>query len=53
MTRFQLHLDDEAVVEFIDEFKTLVRRYVDERRAGDDAISYGGIFVLHRMAGDA
>lgn len=52
MSRFHLHLDDEAVPVFV----ARVLAVVEEYRAGDDARreagapGYGGMFVLHRLA---
>jgi DNA-binding transcriptional ArsR family regulator len=52
LTRFHLHLDDDALVSFQEQLRNLI----DEYRAGDDgrrdggAPDYGGIIVVHRAA---
>jgi DNA-binding transcriptional ArsR family regulator len=52
LSRFHLHLDDEALAAFGARVVALVDEYVvgdDERRRGG-APDYGGIVVLHRLA---
>jgi hypothetical protein len=52
MTRFHLHLDDRTLIEFIDEFKEIVRRYADTEQTDGESPGYGGMFILHRLAED-
>lgn len=48
MSRFHLHLTDEHLGTFIDEFKALINCYASE--GGDTAPGYGGMFIVHRLA---
>lgn len=52
LTRFFLHLDDDARTAFIERFVGLVNEYRtgDDERERQGAPGYGGIFVVHRLA---
>lgn len=52
-TRFHLHLDEDSRHQLIGRLKDILDEYIedDAARAGDGAPGYGGVFVLHRLAG--
>lgn len=52
LTRFHLHLDDDAVRAFVERFIGLINEYLanDDARHREGAHGHGGVFVLHRLA---
>lgn len=51
LTRFMIHLDDDDLAKFVEEFTTLIDRFVetDSRRAELGAPGYGAFFAVHRL----
>ncbi|MGH8946079.1 MAG: ArsR/SmtB family transcription factor [Acidimicrobiia bacterium] len=52
LTRFHLHLDDDAIRPFVERFVGLIDEYLsdDDARRQQGAPGYGGVIVLHRLA---
>lgn len=52
-TRFHLHLDEDTRRQLIEKVKAILDEYIDRDAARAEAgePGYGGIFVLHRLAG--
>lgn len=52
LTRFHLHLDDDAVSAFVERLVGLIDEYLvdDHARQQQRAPGYGGVIVLHRLA---
>lgn len=55
LSRFSLHLDDDALQTFTDQFQALIDEYVgnDEDRRTQSAPAHGGLLVIHRIADPA
>lgn len=55
LTRFHLHLESDALDEFVARFKTMVSELAatDDARRDAGIPGYGGVFVLHRLADSA
>lgn len=53
LTRFHLHLDDDAVRVFAERFVGLIDEYLadDDARQQQGAPGHGGVMVIHRLAG--
>lgn len=52
LTRFHLHLGDDAVGRFVDRLMGLINDYLvdDDARRQEGAPGYGGVIALHRLA---